>query len=382
MTRAIVVAAVRTPFAPLDGALAGVDADGLAAAVVRAAVERAGVDPGAVADVILATATAPGGNLARRAALAAGLPPGVPGLTLDRQCGGGLDAVALACRLVEAGAGEAYVAGGTESASTSPMRAAAATDEGARGRRFFPRAAFAAGGWEDPGMAESAELVAAERGIGRARQDAYAARSHARAAAAVASGAFAAELVAVGGVAADACPRPRLDAPRCARFPPVVRPGGTVTAANSSQIADGAAAVVVMSHAAAREAGVGAGLVHADSAVAGVDPRVCGLGAVPAVRALAARDPGFDPGRVDAVAFTEAFAAQVLATVDDLGLDEGRVNPLGGAIALGHPWGASGAAQVVRAFHDVRGRDGATALTAAAVAGGMGVAARWRWGAP
>ncbi|MCB0881498.1 MAG: thiolase family protein [Thermoleophilia bacterium] len=363
----------------MDGPLAGVHADDLAAAVVRAAVERAGVDAAAVADVVLATATGPGGNLARRAALAAGLPSTAAGMTLDRQCGGGLDAVTLACRLVEAGAGDAYVAGGVESASTSPMRAAAAGDEGARGRRFFPRAPFAAGGWDDPGMAFSAETVAAERGIARERQDAYAARSHARAAAAAAAGAFDAELAPVAGLGADACPRPRLDAARCARFPPVVRSGGTVTAANSSQIADGAAAVVVMSAGAARRADLAGGLAHVDSAVAGVDPRVCGLGAVPAVRALIERDPAFSPSAVETVAFTEAFAAQVLATVDDLRLDEDRLNPRGGAIALGHPWGASGAAQVVRAFYEVRGRDGATALTAAAVAGGVGVAARWRW---
>ncbi|MFN8110100.1 MAG: thiolase family protein [Thermoleophilia bacterium] len=369
---AIVVRALRTPMTRLDGPLCDVSAEELAATVITALLRDVDVP---VDDVLLATAAGPGGNPARRAALAAGLDPSVPGLTLDRQCGGGLDAVTLACRLVEAGAGRLYVAGGTESASTSPLRALARP-----GERFFPRHRFSAGGWDDPGMAESAEIVAREHGVSRERQDAFAARSHRLAHRAVADGRFRAEItpVMIDGhpVDTDDCPRPTLTAVRIARVPPLF-PGGTVTAASSSRIADGAAAVLVAAPEVARALG-DRGLVHIDSAVAGVDPRECGMGAVPAVRRLRHRDPAFRPERAGHVAFTEAFASQTLATLDALGMDAEPVNPLGGAIGLGHPWGASGAVQVVRLFADMTAAPGdGEGLAMAAIAGGMGVAARF-----
>lgn len=375
---AVVVEAVRTPFARLDGALAHLDAQALAALVVRAAVARVGVAPGDVDDVLVAHAAGPGGNLARLAALDAGLPASVPGLTLDRQCSGGLDAVTLACRLVAAGAGGLYVAVGVESASTSPLRSEASRDAGAGGRGFFPRRPFSAGGWDDPGMAEAADDLAAVRGIPRARQDAFAAASHARAATSSSGGVFDAEIVPCASregdadVTRDECPRPTLTAERCARARPVVRAGGTVTAANASQVADGAVAVVVAAGRRARELGRG-GLVHRDSVTVGVPPPECGLGAVAAARALAARDARHHARAAHQVAMTEAFAAQVLATVDDLGLDPARLNVRGGAIGLGHPWGASGAMQVLRLRHDLPA--GASGLAMAAVAGGMGAAA-------
>lgn len=377
-TTAVVVEAVRTPFARLDGVLAHLDAQALAALAVREAVARAGVAPGDVDDVLVAHAAGPGGNLARLAALDAGLPASVPGLTLDRQCGGGLDAVTLACRLIAAGAGELYVAVGVDSASTSPLRAEASRDAGAHGRGFFPRRAFSAGGWDDPGMAEAADDLAAARAIPRARQDAYAAASHARASASASGGEFDAEIVPCPGrdggatVTRDECPRATLDAARCARMPPVVRPGGTVTAANASQIADGAVAVVVAAEGRARALGRG-GLAFRDSVTVGVPPPECGLGAVAAARALATRDPRHEARAAHQVAMTEAFAAQVLATADDLQLDPARLNPRGGAIGLGHPWGASGAMQVLRLWRDLApGHEG---LALAAIAGGMGVAA-------
>ncbi|MGD9696666.1 MAG: thiolase family protein [Thermoleophilia bacterium] len=370
---AIVVAARRTPIARLDGELAPLPAEALAATVLAALVRQTGLAADRVDDVILATAAGPGGNLARRAALDAGLAPSVPGLTIDRQCGGGLDAIVLACRLVEAGAGELYLAGGVESASTSPLRAQEGRDGGLRGRRFFPRRMFAGGGHDDPGMAESAEIIAAEWGVSRARQDALAARSHRAAAAARDEGAFAAEIVPCpvpGGrpVDRDGCPRPTLTAERLARFPAIVAAGGTVTAGNSSQIADGAAAAVVASPRVAERLGLG-GLRHVASATAGVDPRVCGIGAVAAVRRLGAAGAA----RPAAVAVTEAFASQTLATIDELGLDPETVNRRGGAIALGHPWAASGAVQVVRLAADLA--PGERGLAMAAIAGGMGTAA-------
>jgi acetyl-CoA C-acetyltransferase len=338
-------------------------------------VATSGVDPGGIVDLILASAAGPGGNPARRVALHAGLPVTVPGLSIDRQCGGGLDAIALACRLVEAGAGDLYVAGGVESASTSPLRHQAASDVGASGRRFFPRRMFAGGGHDDPGMAESAEVIATEWGIDRQRCDAYAAESHRRAVAARDGGAFLREIAPCEGrngtpVTRDSCPRPTLTWSRMGRFPPIVAPDGVVTAANASQIADGAAVVIVASRERADALGAG-GLLHRGSATVGTDPRVCGIGAVAAARALARRG-GPDVARLAHVAMTEAFASQTVATIDELDLDAGRVNPRGGAIGLGHPWGASGAVQVVRLFADRTA--GSDVLALAAIAGGMGTA--------
>ncbi len=371
---AFVVLGRRTPFTRLDGKLAHLDEEALAARCLRAVADGLGSDL-RIDDVVLANAAGRGGNLARRAALAAGLPVDTPGLTIDRQCGGGLDAVVLAGHMVASGAASVVLAGGVESASTSPLRERASADVGRSGRGFFPRERFSAGGHEDPGMAESAELLADERGIDRARQDAYAAQSHARAVAAAADGAFAGEIVACDAVAVDECPRPRLDASRLARFGPLIRDGGTVTAGNSSQIADGAAVVAVVSEPVLRRLGVPA-LRLVDAVTVGVDPRLCGLGGQVAVERLVARDPAFAPADVAQLAFTEAFAAQVVATIDALGIDRERVNPRGGAIALGHPWAASGGAQVVRLLADVTAR-GDEALAVAAIAGGMGTAARF-----
>lgn len=372
---ALVIAARRTPIARLDGELRTLDAQALGAVVVRDLAEGLGALARRIDDVILATAAGPGGNLARRVALDAGLPASVPGLTVDRQCGGGLDAILLACRLVESGAGELYVAGGVESASTSPLRLEAPVDTGVRGRGFFPRRPFAGGGCDDPGMAQSAEAIAEDRGIARARLDAFAARSHARAHAAVAAGAFDGEIVPCVAdghtIARDSCTRGGLTAERLARVGPVVRADGTVTAGNSSQIADGAAVVVVASRHMADRIGR-SGLRHRDSAVAGVEPRLCGLGAIAAARRLAERDAAFDLAALSAIAMTEAFAAQMVVTADELGLDEERLNPQGGAIGLGHPWGASGAVQVVRLHADLV--PGAQGLALAAIAGGMGSA--------
>lgn len=365
----MVVAARRTPFARLDGDLRAVDAQALAAAVIAAVVADAGV-AGHVDDVILATATGPGGNLARRAALQAGLGQETPGLTLDRQCGGGLDAVTLACRLVESGAGEVYVAAGVESASTSPLRAAPGIDRRPGGGTFFPRHPFAADGFDDPGMVEAAEQMAAALSIPREAQDAWAILSHTRAAQAAAAGAFRDEIVPVAGVAHDGCPRPRMDASRAARMRPLLGPDGTVTAANSSQIADGAAAVVVMSATRAARAGL-AGILHRDSVTVGVDPASAPAGAAAALAALLRRNPDLRREDVAHWALVEAFAVQAAHAVDHLGLPADRLNPHGGAVGLGHPWGASGTAQIVRLAHHCVG-DG---VALAGVAGGMGHAA-------
>ena len=367
-TTPVVVAARRTPIGNAGGSLRTLTADELAAPVLRALL--ADVPTGErpeVADVVLGNVFGPGGNTARVAALGAGLGDTVPGLTVDRQCASGLAAVTLAAALVRAGEGEVYLAGGTESASTAPHRAWR-TDP----PQPYTRAPFAPVGHEDPGMGAAADRVAAEAGISRARQDAFALRSHRRAVAAQQAGRFAAELVPVAGVDRDQRPRAGFTPERLARFPPAFGPGGTATAANSCAVSDGAAAVLVVSERVRDALGV-PGLRLLAAATSAVDPGHLGLGAVPAMRRV------LKAGAPSATEFTEAFAGQALACLDAVGLDEDTVSPDGGAIALGHPWGASGAVLVVRVFSRlVREGAGGIGLTALSAGGGLGVAALWQ----
>ncbi len=362
----------------------------LAAAVLRAVTDdtrAAGVE-GAVADVVLGCCTGPGGNVARVAALAAGLGVRVPGLTVDRQCASGLAAVLLAAQQVRAGDARLVLAGGTESASTAPARTFRGAPAG------YARAAFTPVPWADPQMGAAADALARRRTVTRERQDAYAVRSHARALAAHAAGRFDAEVVGVGAPQAGPSRVPtagrgrldrderarRLDGSRLARLPAAFTPDGTVTAGTSSPVSDGAAAVAVVPEAVRRVLGV-PGLRLVASATVGCDPAEPGWGPVPATRAALDR-AGWSVDDLAAVEMVEAFAAQVLAVTDALGLDplggDERVCADGGALALGHPWGASGAVSVVRLFSRLV-RAGAPAgtrgLATAAVGGGLGVAA-------
>jgi acetyl-CoA C-acetyltransferase len=366
----VVVAARRTPIGKAGGALRGFGVDELAAPVFRAVLDDAGLYT--VDDVLLGNVFGPGGNPARVAALRAGLGDAVPGVTVDRQCASGLAAITLAAALVRAGEGEAYLAGGVESASTAPHRAWR-TDPPTP----YTRAPFAPPEIGDPEMGAAADVVAAEAGISRERQDRFALRSHDRALAAQLAGRFAGELVPVGGVdgadRVDRDERPRrFTAERLARFRPAFTPDGTATAANSCGVNDGAAAVLVVSERVRRERGL-PGLRLTASATAAVDPNRLGLGAVPAMRKV------LRSGTPDVVEFNEAFAGQALACLDAVGIDEGTVSPDGGAIALGHPWGASGAVLVVRLFARlVRERTGErTGLAALSAGGGVGVATAW-----
>ncbi|HET6693156.1 MAG TPA: thiolase family protein [Pedococcus sp.] len=364
----VIVAALRTPIGTAGRSLAPVDAAGLAAPVLR---RLADVLPGVpVDDVVLGNCMGPGGDVARVAALAAGLPVEVPAMTVDRQCGSGLAAIATGAALVRESTG-LVLAGGTESASTAPWRFW--PPEGDEAPRRFERAPFAPEDVGDPDMGLAADLLAQERGVSRDRQDAYAAQSHARAHATQQAGGFDAELVPVGGVERDERPRPGLSAGRLARLRPTFRPDGTVTPGNACGVNDGAAAVALVD--AGTHAGLRLpGLRIVASATAGVDPNRPGIGIVPAVRAALAR-AGLDLEAIDVVELNEAFAGQVLACCDELGLDPARVCPQGGALALGHPWGASGAVLVVRLFTQlVRQAGGHYGLAAIAVGGGQGVA--------
>lgn len=352
----VIVAARRTPIATRGRALAGVDVSGLAAAVIRAVHADAGSAD--VADVVLGNCMGPGGNPARVAALAAGLGVHVPGATIDRQCGSGLAAVIDAATAVRAD-GRLRVAGGVESASTAPVRSIDGVP--------YAKAPFAPTGFPDPGMLAAAEDLARHDGISRARQDAHAARSHARARAARDAGRLAAETVEVAGVRED----DGIGAGErvLARMTPLF-PGGSVTAGTSTRVSDGAAAVVV--------ARSGTGLAIRAHAVVGCDPALPGVGAAPAI--LAALDSaGATIDDVGAFEIVEAFAAQSLAVLDRIGVaeDDPRVCADGGALALGHPWGASGAVAVVRLFSRLvrqPGRRGGLGVAAASVGGGLGVA--------
>ncbi|MFN8077877.1 MAG: thiolase family protein [Kineosporiaceae bacterium] len=361
--RPVVVAAARTPVATSGRALAAVGPAALASPVLdrlAADLRRAGL-PDEVDDVLLGNCCGPGGDVARIAVLGSGLGVEVAGVTVDRQCGSGLEALRLGAALVASGQARVVLAGGSESASTST--------------RAFPRAAFAPPGVPDPDMGVAADALARARGITRERQDAYAARSHALAVRAASDGRYAPELVTVAGLGADDRPRPGLDAARLARFRPAFAPDGTVTAGNSCGINDGAAAVALVG---ARDAAGVPGLAVTAAAAVGVDPALPGLGAAAAVRAVCAR-AGVDVADVGALEITEAFAAQVLACTDELGLDPFASDVVcgqGGAIALGHPWGASGALLVVRLFARMV-RDGGGprwGVAACAVGGGQGVA--------
>ena len=383
--RAVVVSAVRTPIGRYGGALSGVRPDDLAGIAVAAAVERAGVDPGAIDDVYLGCANQAGEdnrNVARMAALLAGLPDSVPGVTLNRLCASGLSAVVSASHAVLAGDAEIVVAGGVESMSRAPLVMAKPDAAFPRGNQTIWDTTL---GWRFPNprleelfplesMGETGENVAERWEVSREDQDAFALRSQQRWADAQEASRFADEIVAVGDVSVDEHPRPTTTAEALAGLKPAFRSDGTVTAGNASGINDGAAALVIASEERARELGIEPLGAFAGSAVAGVDPRVMGIGPIPAVRKLLERT-GVSPDELDLVELNEAFASQSLAVVRDLGLDEDKVNVNGGAIALGHPLGMSGARLAVSLLHELRRRDGRYGLATLCVGVGQGVAA-------
>ena len=385
MPRAVILSAVRTPVGRYGGELADARPDDLAATVIAAAVERSGVPANAIEDVYLGCANQAGEdnrNVARMAALLAGLPDTVAGVTLNRLCASGLSAVVSACHAVAAGDGDLFVAGGVESMSRAPLVMAKPDKPFPRGDRTAYDTTL---GWRFPNarmeqmfplesMGETGENVAERFGVSREDQDAFALESQRRWAAAEAAGRFADELVAVNGAGRDEHPRPDTSREKLAALRPAFREGGTVTAGNSSGLNDGAAALVIASEERARELGVEPLARFVGGAVAGVDPRIMGIGPVPAVRKLLARTR-VDVADIDLVELNEAFASQSLAVVRDLGLDPERVNVNGGAIALGHPLGMTGARLVVTLVHELRRRGGRYGLATLCVGVGQGQAA-------
>jgi acetyl-CoA C-acetyltransferase len=399
MTKALrdvfVVDAVRTPIGRHGGSLAEVRPDDLAALVIRELVRRTGADPAAVDDVLLGCANQAGEdnrNVARMSALLAGLPVSVPGGTVNRLCGSGLMAVGDAARAVAVGDAELLIAGGVESMSRAPLVLAKASEPYARGNvtafdstlgwRFVnPRMEELYG---THALGETAELVAEKYGVSREDQDAFALASQRRWAAAQAAGRFAAELVAVEiaqrkgpprRVEVDEHPRPDTTAAQLAALRPAFRKErGTVTAGNSSGINDGAAALLLASEEGLRRLGRAPLARVVVTAVAGVDPKYMGIGPIPATRKALAR-VGLTAGQIDLVELNEAFAAQALPCVRELDLDPERVNVNGGAIALGHPLGCSGARLVTTLLHELARRKARLGLATMCIGVGQGISA-------
>ncbi|HEY8705542.1 MAG TPA: acetyl-CoA C-acyltransferase [Gaiellaceae bacterium] len=385
MTRAVVLAGVRTPVGRYGGALSGVRPDDLAALVIREVVDRSGVPEGEIEEVWFGAANQAGEdnrNVARMAALLAGLPDSVAGVTVNRLCASGLSAVVGACHAVIAGDGDLFVAGGVESMSRAPFVTAKPDKAFPRGDRVLYDSTL---GWRFPNprmaelfpleaMGETGENVAERWSVSREEQDAFALASQQRWAAAADAGRFDDELVAVGDVTRDEHPRPDTTPEKLAALKPAFRKGGTVTAGNSSGLNDGAAALVIASEQKAHELGIEPLGTFLGSAAAGVDPRVMGIGPIPAVQKVLART-GVDVADLDLIELNEAFASQSLVVVRELGLDPDKVNVNGGAIALGHPLGMSGARLVVSLLHELRRRGGRYGLATLCVGVGQGQAA-------
>lgn len=396
MPEALIYSAVRTPVGRHGGALAEVRPDDLAAIVVRAAVERAAFDPAQLDDVILGCANQAGEdnrNVARMAALLAGFPVEVPGQTINRLCGSGLQAVASAAQAIKAGEGRAFVAGGVESMTRAPY---VMLKKGTPWDRRPPEIADTTVGWRfvNPCMpkewtislGETAEVVARKYGITRREQDEFALESQRRAARAIAECAFQDEIVPVEVVVRregrderrlvtqDEHPRPEVTLDSLARLRPAFLEGGTVTAGNSSGINDGAAALLVLSDQCDAVPPGARPLARVlTTAVAGVDPSCMGLGPIPATRKALQR-AGLAVKDLDLIELNEAFAAQAIACIRELGLDPEKVNIYGGAIALGHPLGATGAKILTTLVHALRRTGGRYGLATMCIGVGQGIA--------
>jgi 3-oxoadipyl-CoA thiolase len=394
MPEAYLVDAVRTPMGAYRGALSTIRPDDLAAHVISAIVERTGVDPAEIVDVYFGAANQSGEDnrdVARMAALLAGLPDSVPGATVNRLCASGLEAVNAAARAVKLGEGDFYLAGGVESMSRAPWvvgkpehglpRGEQTMHDTTLGWRFInPRMAEL--GVSTESMGETGENVAERYGVSREDQDAFALRSHQRAVAAAEAGIFAEEIVPVEApkgrretvlVEADEGPRPDASLEKLAALRPVFREGGTVTAGNASTLNDGAACLLVASEAGVEKLGAEPLARVVAFGVAGVDPAYMGIGPAAAIpRALEAASLSLD--QIDLIELNEAFASQVLASARELGIDEERLNVNGGAIALGHPLGCSGARLTGTLIRELRRRKARYGIATMCVGVGQGLA--------
>lgn len=393
MREAVIVECLRTPIGRYRGGLAPVRPDDLGAIIIKAVVERSGIDPASIDDCYWGAANQAGEdnrNAARMAVLLAGLPESVPGTTVNRLCASGLEAVAIAARMIEAGHGDVFIAGGAENMSRAPLVMPKPDEAWCRGNQTMYDTTL---GWRmtNPklaamhrpfSMGETAENVAEKYKISRDAQDAFAVESQLRCHAAVEAGRLAEEIVPVTVelgrgkttvVDKDEHPRPDTTMEALAKLRPVFREGGSVTAGNSSGLNDGAAALVLMEAKTAEKNGLKPIAFVRQSASAGVDPACMGLGPIPATRKALSR-ANWKIGDIDLIELNEAFAAQSLACIRDLELDAARVNVNGGAIAIGHPLGCSGARLATTLVREMTRRGAKRGLAALCVGVGQGLA--------
>jgi acetyl-CoA C-acetyltransferase len=379
---AVIVSAVRTAIGRQGGSLATVPAHVFGAEVIKEAIRRANVQPEMIEDIIIGNVISGGGNIARLTALQTGLSLELPGLTIDRQCGSGINAINLAAQAIKAGTGDVYVAGGIESMSRAPYlmdkpeRSYSPVPPSFRKSQLSPKEIG------DPPMGITAENLVAKYSISREEQDEFALASQQKMAAAMAEGRFDKQILPItipvrkGAPVIfdkDEHPRPQTTIETLSKLNPAFLQDGTVTAGSSSGLNDAAAALMVMSREKAQELGVKPMAVVREQAVAGVDPNIMGIGPVPAVRKVLERS-GLTLEDMDIIEINEAFAAQVIACDRELNMDKEKVNVIGGAIAHGHPLGATGAILITKALYELERRGGRYALITACIGGGQGIA--------
>lgn len=379
---AVIVSAVRTAIGRQGGALASVPAHVFGAEVIKQALVRAGVGADLVEDVILGNVLSGGGNIARLTALETGLGIRLPGLTVDRQCGSGINAINLAAQAIWAGDGDIYIAGGVESMSRSPYLMARPEKAYSPMPPKFRKSQLSSDEIGDPPMGITAENLAKKYDISREEQDEFALRSQQKTARAIAEGRFDEQIVTVKvpvrkgqsfEFKTDEHPRPQTTKEALEKLSPAFLEGGTVTAGSSSGLNDAASAVVIMSREKAEELGIKPLAIIRAQAVAGVDPHIMGIGPVPATH-KALQKAGLSLEDMDLIEINEAFAAQVLACNREMKMDLEKVNVNGGAIALGHPLGATGAILLTKAVHELKRSGGRYALITACIGGGQGIA--------
>lgn len=376
MIEAVIVMAKRTPVGRMGGRLSMLEPEALLAPLIQHIVAETNVPKDMIDDVIIGNVVGPGGNVARVAALEAGLPVSVPGITVDRQCGSGLEAINIAARLIQSGAGEIYLAGGVESTSRAPWKMAKPrTLMGMP--QLYSRARFTPSAFGDPDMGIAAENVAQKYRISREEQDLYSLKSHQKAIHAQQSGRFQQEIVPLQiegeWVNNDECPRANTSLDKLANLPPIFKEQGTVTAGNACPINDGAALLLIMSREKCEELKLKPILRVVDAAAAGVDPNYLGMGPVPAVQKVLRRQQ-LSVSDIELVEFNEAFASQVLASLSELRIPQDKVNVGGGALAIGHPYGASGAILMTRLCAEMQYAPYHRGLATLGIGGGMGLA--------
>jgi acetyl-CoA C-acetyltransferase len=379
---AVIVSAVRTAIGRQGGALASIPAHVFGAEVIKEAISRANVQPEMIEDVIMGNVISGGGNIARLTALQTGLSLELPGLTIDRQCGSGINAVNLAAQAIKAGIGDVYVAGGIESMSRAPYLMDKPEKSYSPVPPSFRKSQLSPKEIGDPPMGITAENLVAKYSISREEQDEFALASQQKTAAAMAEGRFDEQIVPItipvrkGAPVIfnkDEHPRPQTTIEALSKLKPAFLQDGTVTAGSSSGLNDAAAALIVMSREKAQELGVRPMAVVREQAVAGVDPNIMGIGPVPAVRKVLEKS-GLTLDDMDIIEINEAFAAQVIACDRELNMDKEKVNVNGGAIAHGHPLGATGAILITKAVYELERRGGRYALITACIGGGQGIA--------